>query len=48
MTSREDIALQLALKSLDKTSYNNQQDAKTLPYEIYNEIYKKLETHNKL
>lgn len=44
MTAREDISLQLTLKVLDNTSFNSQEDAKTLPYEIFNSIYENVNT----
>lgn len=35
--TREEIALQLTLKTIDKISFSSN-DVKTLPYEIYNSI----------
>lgn len=47
MTSREDIALQLTLKTIENCKYGSIEQMKSLPYEIYNEIYKNLSTYNK-
>lgn len=38
----KDIALQLSLKVLDKLDISKE-EAKTLPYEIYNSIYQNLD-----
>lgn len=43
MTNREEIALQLTLKALEKTAFNSKEDVKTDPYEVFNEIYKNLD-----
>ncbi len=44
MTSREEIALQLTLKVIEKTSFNSFEAVKTHPYEIYNSIYENIQT----
>lgn len=40
--SKEEIALQLTLKALDKVAFRDAENAKTLPYEIYNSILKNI------
>jgi hypothetical protein len=47
MTSREEIALQLTLKTIEDCKYSSIKQMKSLPYEVYNEIYKNLSTYNK-
>lgn len=47
MTSREDIALQLTLKTIEDCKYTSIEQMKSLPCEIYNEFYKNLNTYNK-
>lgn len=47
MTSRETIALQLTLKTLESCKFSSEEQIKTLPFEIYNEFYKNLQTYNK-
>lgn len=42
MTDKE-IALQITLKVLDNIKYTSEDQAKTLPYEIYNSIYKNID-----
>lgn len=39
--SDKEIALQLTLKTIEKISFSSIEEAKTLPYEIFNSIYKK-------
>ena len=46
MTSREEIALQITLKVIDRISFSSYQDAKTYPHEIYNSIYENIKTKN--
>lgn len=41
--SDKEVALQITLKVLDKINYNSTEQAKTLPYEIYNSIYQNLD-----
>lgn len=43
MTTREEIALQLALKALEKTAFNSKEDVKNDPAEVFNTIYKNLD-----
>lgn len=43
MTTREEIALQLALKALEKTTFNSKEDVKNDPAEVFNTIYKNLD-----
>lgn len=44
MTAREEIALQLALKTIEKISFKSYADVKIHPYEIFNSIYENLQT----
>ena len=44
MTSREEIALQLTLKVIERTSFNDYTAVKKHPYEIYNSIYENIKT----
>ena len=46
MTSREEIALQLTLKVIERTSFNDYNAVKTHPYEIYNSIYENIKTND--
>lgn len=41
--SKEEITLQLTLKALDRIDFQSYEQAKTLPYEIYNSILKNLD-----
>lgn len=43
MTDRENIALQLTLKALEKTAFNSKEDVKNDPTEVFNAIYKNLD-----
>ena len=43
MTDRENIALQLTLKALEKTAFNSKEDVKNDPAEIFNAIYSQLD-----
>lgn len=43
MTAREEIALQITLKTIEKISFNSYEDVKKNPYEIFNEIYSNLD-----
>lgn len=43
MTDRENIALQLTLKALEKTAFNSKEDVKKDPAEVFNAIYKNLD-----
>lgn len=47
MTSRETIALQLTLKTIESCKFSSEEQLKALPCEIYNEFYKNLQTYNK-
>lgn len=42
MTAREEIALQITLKTIEKTAFNSYEDVKKNPYEIFNSIYENL------
>lgn len=42
MISREEIALQLTLKTIERISFNDYKAMKTHPYEIYNSIYENI------
>lgn len=41
--SDKEIALQITLKTIEKIQFSSINEAKTLPYEIYNSIYKNLD-----
>ena len=41
--SDKEIALQITLKTLEKTEFKSTEETKTLPYEIYNSIYKNID-----
>lgn len=43
MTNREEIALQLTLKAIEKTAFNSKEDVKNDPSEIFNAIYNNLD-----
>lgn len=42
--TKEDIALQLTLKTIDRISFKTIAEAKTLPYELYNSFYENIKT----
>ena len=44
--SKEEIALQLTLKVIERTSFNSFDEVKKHPYEIYNSIYDNIKTKN--
>ncbi len=46
MTSREEIALQLTLKVVERVSFSDYNAVKTHPYEIYNSIYENIKTND--
>lgn len=39
----KEIALQITLKTLEKMSFTSIEQAKALPYEIYNSIYQNID-----
>lgn len=41
--SDKEIALQITLKVIEKINFKTTNEAKTLPYEIYNSIYENLD-----
>ena len=41
--SDKEIALQITLKALEKIQFSSKEDAKTLPYEIFNSVYKNID-----
>lgn len=43
MKADQEIALQLTLKTLEKLSFSSDEQAKTLPYEIFNSFYKNID-----
>lgn len=43
MTTREEIALQLTLKALERTTFNSKEEVKNDPAEVFNAIYKNLD-----
>ncbi len=41
--SDKEIALQITLKTLEKIQFSSKEEAKTLPYEIFNSIYNNID-----
>ena len=44
--SKEEIALQITLKVIDRISFSSYDEVKKMPYEIYNSIYDNIKTKN--
>ncbi len=41
--SKDEIALQITLKVIERLDFSAYEQAKSLPYEVYNSIYKNIE-----
>lgn len=44
--SNEEIALQITLKTIERIDFASIEQVKTLPYEIYNSVYKNIDKSN--